>query len=226
MESILKALNLLRETEANLNKMIERSLAEHNYNEVKEIAALADGVAVLLREKSPADAATQTILQVAERVKGQKSAHGVPAASRMRDTLASQPTKATPRRKSKAKAKAAPRGYPKFERDENRLVKLGWSKKNQKAYEHRVPRETLLSFIQHMTSVVNEGQVFEVESVLPAEDRNGDTIPAYQVYVTLAWLRELGAVEKKGRDGYVLRDGSLANGGVDKYWASLPIRSV
>lgn len=224
MKSVLKAQNLLREVEAKLNKMIAEALAKHSYGEVKELAGLADGLAALVHEAPPADLPTRTARQLAQLVMESSPDDG--GAGTKKPTIARKKRSTKRPSERKPRAKTVPSGYPRFERDENRLVKVGWSKKNQKAYEHRVPREVLGSFVDHLATVVDEGQVFEVESLLPAEDQNGDEIPAYQIYVTLAWLRESGAVEKKGRDGYVLRDGSLADGGVSRYWDALPIRSI
>jgi hypothetical protein len=100
-----------------------------------------------------------------------------------------------------------------------------WSKKSKKEYEHRVPKEIVLTFVRHLGQTIPAGTVFDVEGLLPVQDLSGDEIPAYQVYVTLAWLRDAGVVEKKGRDGYVLREGSVVNGGIEDLWQSLPARS-
>lgn len=240
MKPVLKALNLLRELEDKLNLMIEESLAEHRYGEVKELASLADGLAALIQDK-PKTSSQRTTQRVDDRVMKQATAYGgkkvkektttkpLPNSNK---TIQAKKAQATPESQTKSNPNTGtdsepnPSDYPRFEKDGRRLVKLGWSKKNKKAYEHRVPHETVVGFVHHLSSIVDQGQVFEVEKILPVRDSSGDEIPAYQIYVTLAWLRESGAVEKKGRDGYVLRDGSLPDGGVDKYWESLPARAI
>ena len=55
---------------------------------------------------------------------------------------------------------------------------------------------------------------------MPVPDSAGGEIPSYQVYLTLAWLRHVGAVEKKGRSGYVLRSGL----DLDAIWDRIPVR--
>ena len=118
------------------------------------------------------------------------------------------------------------RDYPRFERDGDKLVKLGWSKKQKSQYEHRAPHAAVLAFGRHVANHFGEGEVFAMESLLPVPDESGEEVPGYQAYLTLAWLKHVGAVEKKGRDGYVLRDGSLADGGLDRLWDALEVRTA
>ena len=205
MDTVQAARKIIRDAETSLRKLMEKALSEQRYAEIKDIADLADGVSRLVSQ-------------------GRAAVSSSPATA---------PDKAAPvvrrTRKTKPKKKQSGTngsGYPRFERDENRLVKLGWSKKNKKPYEHRVPREAVFTFAQHLADNVPEGNIFDVDTLLPIENASGEELPSYQVYVTLAWLRDVGAVEKKGRDGYVIRDESLANGRVEEQWNSLPIRSV
>jgi hypothetical protein len=115
--------------------------------------------------------------------------------------------------------------YPRFHRDGDRLVKTGWSKKNRESYEHRAPRGTVIAFVRHLVSRVGAGEVFGIEGLLPVPDVSNGEVPAYQVYLTLAWLRTVGAIEKKGRDGYRLVSDGLAEKRLDEYWSQLPEHS-
>lgn len=143
--------------------------------------------------------------------------------SRQEGTQATAPKHEVPAR-TPSKSKTKPE-YPRFERDGDKLVKIGWSKKHKDQYEHRAPREAVIGVARHLARQVKVGQVFEVESLFPVPDSANREIPAYQVYLTLAWLRTEGAVDKKGRDGHVLRDPSIAAGGFDKLWERVPIRA-
>jgi hypothetical protein len=84
-----------------------------------------------------------------------------------------------------------------------------------------VPRSAVDAFLGKLTSTVKPGRVFEVESLLPVTDQAGDEVPAYQVYVTLAWLRNVGVIEKKGRDGYVVENSETTKRGADEHWKKL-----
>jgi hypothetical protein len=199
MAGIQDARRILSEAETKLRELITAALNEQRYADVAHVAGLADGVARLLGGVAVVPGVTTL------------SAGGhTPDANEHR-----------PSRGSKRPKKA----YPRFERDGDKLVKIGWSKKNKSSYEHRAPREAVIAFTRHLAGSADEGKVFVVEDLLPVPDvANGGEIPAYQIYLTLAWLRDVGAVAKKGRDGYVLRGGGLANGALDKFWASLPAR--
>ena len=43
----------------------------------------------------------------------------------------------------------------------------------------------------YLSSRVQVGEVFSIEDVLRVRGSTGDELPSYQVYLTLAWLREL-----------------------------------
>lgn len=192
---------VLIEAEASLRQLMERGLEEQRYADLAEIARLADVLSKLLRGPST-------------RVPGQSA--GAPTGARPKTS------KAKPK-KSRRSALRSKR-YPRFRREGNRLVKVGWSKKQKAEYEHRAPREAVVALARHLTGQVAEGQVFTVDEVLPVSDDSGGEVPAYQVYLVLAWLKHEGVVEKKGRDGYVLRDGSLMDGGLDRLWDGIPAR--
>ena len=73
---------------------------------------------------------------------------------------------------------------------------------------------------------MDEAKVFDIEGLLPVQDGAGEDIPGYQIYVVIAWLREAGVIEKKGRDGYVIRDKSVLSGELNDLWESLRARSA
>ena len=202
MGTIQDAKRILVDTEVGLRQLIEQGLREQRYGDVAEIAALAEALSHL-----------------------QKTHGGLPVGGAEPKGAPSAPSTDHPSI-DRPRANAGKVGYPRFEREGDKLVKIGWSKKNKSAYEHRAPREVVIAFARHLASSVGEGKVFAVEDLTPVPDvANGGEVPAYQVYLTLAWFRSTGVVEKKGRDGYVLCHGALAGGRLDKLWASLPARA-
>lgn len=210
MGTIDRAKQVLRDTESALRDLISEGLDRQRYADVAEIAKMADGVARLLNQHSPNSSSAPTAT----------SSAGTQAQK------ASTPSSKSARKQAQA-AGTKKTGYPRFERDGDRLVKVGWSKKNKEAYEHRAPRQAVTAFVRHLASQVESGHVFAVEDLLPVPDvTSGNEVPAYQVYMTLAWLRETDAIEKKGRDGYILRMADLADDGIDKLWDQLPQRST
>jgi len=134
-------------------------------------------------------------------------------------------TRAPAKGKVGAKRGTAKHGYPRFERDDDKLVKVGWSKKAREEYEHRAPRPAVLAFAEHVGTATAKGKTFVIDDLLPVHDAAGDELPSYQVYLALGWLRNAGAVEKKGRDGYVRVADPLDGSVFDTLWDQIPERT-
>lgn len=106
-------------------------------------------------------------------------------------------------RKVKAKRKVRKGEYPKFHAENLCLVKVGWSKKAKKEYVHKLPRdvyEDLLEIIARRAALGTEN--FAAEEILQASQRLTESVPDYQIYLTLAFLQDRGILEKEGRRGY------------------------
>jgi hypothetical protein len=221
MDTIEKARTVIRDAEASLRNLITEAAAQHRYDDVKTLAELASRVAQLVERKS-------TELSVARPAPTDESPLDAETQEQLRRVLGGSPSAyktAHPRRKKKRSPR--PKGdYPKFVRDDDRLIKIGWSKKNKEEYEHRVPREAIVAFARHVDGKVDEGSKFDIESLLPVPDMSDGEVPGYQVYVVFAWLRTLGVVEKVGRDGYVIRDKSVLRGELDEQWNGLQTKSA
>lgn len=207
MDTIQEGRKLLRDAQAELRELIQKALGEQHYLAVKVLADFADGVAKLLQANGVAAAVAES--------PSRDTRPGDAGAAAVSDVRSAWQERS---RTTKTK-------YPRFDRDNDRLVKVGWSKKSKKEYEHRVPKEAVISFVRHLGQSVSAGKLFDVEGLLPVLDASGNEVPAYQVYVTIAWLRDVGVLDKKGRDGYLLRDESVLNGSIDPLWSSLSTRS-
>ncbi len=217
MDTIQKARQVIADAEAALRDLISKALVEQRYSEVKEIAGLADKVARILQSgdiqlstsppPSPSDTALRSMVQ-----------HVMDAPT---PSYSDKPAKRVRRRIPQVK-----KGYPRFVRDDDKLVKVGWSKKNKAEYEHRVPRETILTFVRHLDENVEESTKFDIDSLFPVSDGSGGEVPGYQIYVIIAWLREVDVIEKLGRDGYVIRDKSVLRGKLDEQWNAIHAKST
>jgi len=197
MSTVQDAKKVLHDAEATLRGQIEQCLAEKRYAEVAEIAALAEGVARLIKE-SPGQ--TVTIF-------------------RQTPSLATVPiSRSTPPTR-----KAGKKEYPIFLRDGDRLVKIGWSKKAKAEYEHRTPREVPDLLLAGIRSKVPEGELFAATDVIPLSMEAGaDNVPDYQTYLALKWLQTEGVVSKNGRDRYALAPGKVGANGLGEMWQQLP----
>ena len=222
MDTIQAAKHVILDAEAALRDLISTALAERRYGDVKVVAELANRVAQL-----SAGTNTQLSVSASEPVidkaalDSQPAIQSPPPDTQALELSAKRTTRADAKKKASVKS-----GYPKFVRDDDRLVKIGWSKKNQEEYEHRVPRETVLVLLHHLVSSVEEARVFDIDGLFPIRNTTGEDVPGYQVYVVVAWLREAGVIEKKGRDGYFIRDKSVLSGELNELWKNLRARTA
>jgi len=102
------------------------------------------------------------------------------------------------------------------------IVKVGWSKKARKEYQHKAPRSVAFAFADHLRKHTRDGKLFRMEDILPVPDPvNDGELPGYQVYLVLAWLRSLDIVQKQGRDGYTANHAALSEKHQAKLWEAV-----
>lgn len=200
-----QAYAILADAKTALRAIIERELDAGRYGDVAKVARIAECVAELA--DYPPEPATP-----------EKAVHGPTprSAGRSDRTARSSAGRRSPKKSA---------NYPRFERSGDMLVKIGWSKKGRTEYEHRAPCEAARRFAQVLGAAVGDGKTFAMENLLPVQDAAGEELPNYQIYLTLAWLRDLGIVEKKGREGYVLTRPLLDGAAFDRLWNQVPLRA-
>lgn len=128
-------------------------------------------------------------------------------------------------RQSTPTPKQSSRDYPKFFRDGDNLVKVGWSKRLREEYTHKAPKAAVFATAAAINEAGAGRKRVVMEQIVPIRDLHGSSIvPDYQAYITLAWLRKLNFVVQHGRQGYTLANGSLNDEPVEKLWNSVPSR--
>ena len=129
-------------------------------------------------------------------------------------------------RKVQRKKRPLRAAYPRFARLKNELVKIGWSKKQKKEYQHKAPRHVVDSLADRLVEVAATEDLFSSEQLFPLADQSGQSeIPSYQAYLCLAWFRDQNLVEQVGRQGYRLTDCAGLKDVVDQCWQNLPKNS-
>jgi len=113
--------------------------------------------------------------------------------------------------------------YPQFLRDGDRLVKVAWSKKERGPYEHRAPRAVIQALVQAIQKNSGEGKLFQAAGVMPLKNAMREKFPSYQSYLALSWLREVGVISKRGREGYMLKRRAASAEKLARLWAELPV---
>jgi len=118
--------------------------------------------------------------------------------------------------------RARRRSYPVFAKSGETLVKIAWSKSSKSEYQHKSPRFVASKLVEALARIGKKGSVVAMEKVLPLKAEDGSAVPDYQVYVSLAWFRHIGAVKQNGRQGYTIKNPGQLLGLVEAAWAELP----
>jgi len=127
------------------------------------------------------------------------------------------------RKKKKIRKKGINSQYPKFFTHKDNLVKVGWSKREKKEYQHKAPRFVIDNFVDMLQNVCKSGKLFSTDDLFPLTDVEQDIeIPSYQAYLCLGWLRNLGFVEQHGRQGYSINNPTKLKSLVNEKWIELP----
>ena len=200
-----KAEASLQRCEHELREIGALALTSGNYDAARRIMklaeVLADSRALKLHELAPS---TQ-----------------LAASPIVKDSFAGQAKRTSPQ------SKPTTADYPQFHRRNEKLVKVGWSKKNRQEYEHLAPEIVVFAFVAHLREKIRSGRIFSIESILPISDPDGNgDLPTYQIYLALAWLRSVGLVEKRGRDGYVGDRKELSDKTLMQHWTALPSEDI
>lgn len=185
---------------SHIRELIEDAVRSHHYSKLGALGEVADGLASLKR--SFADQATVR----------SDAAIGAGAAGPVATGTGRGARGSTGNIKSR-------RTYPRFERHGDRLVKVGWSKRDAAEYVHKASRVAVDAVVAALMTIAKKS--FTMEEILPLRDKDGADVPSYQAYLVIAWLRQLGVVERLGNDGYAAQRDRLCSGVVESEWNSL-----
>ena len=191
------AIAVLEKCEQSLRKLVAEAAEEGDYGSVQRIAFLAKAISALVAESANASSP--------QRQQGDDGEASPPSAQRKQGRVRTDE-------------------YPKFFRRGDDLVKIGWSKKDRREYNHRAPRVVVTAVAAAIRQVGARGKVFNGDALLPLKDPVfGSTVPSYQVYVALAWLVRLGVVKQLGhRGGYLLNEAKPPEAIFTAAWPELP----
>jgi hypothetical protein len=115
--------------------------------------------------------------------------------------------------------------YPRFIKRGDDLIKIGWSKKEKKTYQHKIPRKAVDAVVIALAKVGTDGKVFATDKLLPVTNPDdGAPVPEYQVYVALAWLKHIGLIDQHGRQGHSIPRAATLDRAVETVWGQLTER--
>jgi hypothetical protein len=194
-----RAEDALRTCEAEMQILVADAASSSMYDEIDRLTAIARS----LNEMALSSASAQRL-------------------DRLADVGASSLTVARKPSPSRTRRPAAKADYPKFARDGENLVKTGWSKKRREEYVHRAHSNQAESVVLFLAGHGRANGTIPIDDILGVRDRRGAEMPSYQVYLTLAWLRKEGLVERRGRNGYAVLDAQELEGTFADLWSALP----
>lgn len=200
-------MGILRNAEQSLVDVAQKALGQHDYPEAAFLMGLAEELRDIVgRLESPPE---ETSLP--PDMEGAKISHDL--AQAVQSAVKPKQSRGSPKKGE----------FPKFLRDEDSLYKIGWSKGDRTTYEHKAPKYILLALIDKLKAVAAKKRRFTMEHILPLKRKDDPTeLPSYQVYVCVAWLRQLGLITQYGRKGYSISHPSKLEFSVEKSWQKLP----
>ena len=99
-------------------------------------------------------------------------------------------------------------GYPRFELIDDNLIRYGWSKREKREYNHKVPKPVFERVVTAMSKIrsFNKGPHTAEAIIEQANEGADEPVPNYQVYAVLGFLKAENAIEQQGREGYLIPD--------------------
>jgi hypothetical protein len=206
-----EAIQVARRAESEIRTLIEKAVRGGQYQEVADLADVAQGLMELRN-------------RLGDTTDGIGSSVGSMAVEADSLERSSKP-KARKRKKSSSKAglalKLRDTEYPRFLKDQDKLVKVGWSEREASTYEHRAPFEAIRVVVQKIEALTGKSDTFRMEDVLPVQV-DGNEIPSYQAYMALAWLRKSSLVDRSNKNSYIVKSSHDLLKTVERLWKSLP----
>src|SRR3990172_1495777 len=136
MNDLERAIGIIHGAEAQLKEMMERALSDQRYRDLAVVAPLAEAVGALGKAHSQKE--------ISDPAGAMPEMLGVAMAPAAESHAAASSVL--------AKARARADDYPQFKRDGEKLVKVGWSKKDRREYEHRAPRAAVFAIAKSLCS--------------------------------------------------------------------------
>jgi hypothetical protein len=216
VDYIQPAISAIRAAETALSNLIQRAMKSRDYFEARR---LVDAVANVSR-------ALIALEQAAQNAPHGSAIEGLASYGNDRETDSGTLPDRENERAWKHTSKTRLPPFPRFERDADRLVKIGWSAKEKRTYEHRVALDIVRDFCRFLADIGTERRVFKIGKLARVSASDGTEIPTYQTYLVLKWLQRVGAVSRRGNDGYVVKDGELSPARVEAHWLATPDRGT
>ena len=191
-----KVLPSLAKADERLAAQMTDAVTKRDFSHLGELAAVSEKVRAVIAEIEriePPAAEPKPARAKPKRAAARKAA---PARKKAEPKAKAEPEAPKKRRRSQPK-----RGYPKYSRRGDNLVRTDWSGSKNVEQTHAVPYGTVA---QIATTIVSDGgAMFRKDILTDLNTPEGKKLPIHQVYLILGWLLASKAIRKKGRGDYV-----------------------
>lgn len=191
------AANVLRKAESGLAKLATDAATERGYDLAEELLRVA-----------------RTLAAMADKLEG-SPAH--PQGNGAAPSVASAPARSEDGDDEALDA-------PVFARHEDFLIKTAKSRGDGNSYEHKAPRSAVDALLASISEKATKKGEFKTGRVFPLIDATGEKMPSYQGYLALRWLRQIGLIQRVGRQRYLMAPGRDPVSSVEAAWESLQQR--
>ncbi len=206
-----EACSILQTAEKGLRGLMERAVQQGRYNEVAHLAEMAMALSQVAREWAGVDPNGEPGCTEAQ----------TGAVGRAAGALATVPVVVNVAKMATTILGDTASDYPRFELDEDRLVKIAWSKREKAEYQHKVSRDVARAVYMHLGEVPST-TTFRMQDLLPVKMHDGTEVPSYQSYLVLAWLRHINQIEKRANDSYQWVMEDISKSSFNKAWEATP----
>jgi hypothetical protein len=221
MDSTTIGRQIIRRAETELRRVLADAASRGEYDSVPVLTSWAKHLNAL----AAAEPGTQVATTPEAKAPARSPVPSVPVSAEAPKKKASGGRRKKKATRQARRASGGKPGYPKFVREEDRLVKIGWSKGKKATYEHKVERRSLETVVARIARVAEHKRKFVVDDLGDFESCRGESeVPVYQVYLCIAWLRTSGLIEQHGRAGYSVGNREDFAQAVEEAWKRLDVR--
>ncbi len=188
-----RVLQSLSKADERLATQMTEAVAKREFEHLGELASVSEKVRAVIAEIERLEPPAAAPAPAKPKRAAARKAQPAPKAEPKAKAEAEAPNK---RRRSPPK-----RGYPKYSRRGDNLVRTDWSHSKKVEQTHAVPYATVA---QIATTIVGDGgATFRKDILTDLNSPDGKKLPIHQVYLILGWLVASKTIRKKGRGDYV-----------------------
>lgn len=127
-----------------------------------------------------------------------------------------------PKRKIAPRALKKKDSNPRFYRQGESVIRIAVSKKGE--YQHKAPYAVLIALSDAMVKSGYDGRIFSTDDLLPVKVDDTE-VPAYQAYLAISLIKQVGLIDQHGRQGYSIPQLASFKDAVVAAWKKLPRHS-